>query len=113
MSQCLIFQLLDGHTGGDKNLGAEPEDIGSTGNGNDAAEPIVVVQTEAHEHRHHSDATMNDIQYFIIYLRDISDYHTVDRMMQQFYPQIPRIIVEAKVCRPGWLIEMECIAEKE
>ena len=59
------------------------------------------------------DATMNDIQYFIIYLRDISDYHTVDRMMQQFYPQIPRIIVEAKVCRPGWLIEMECIAEKQ
>ena len=59
------------------------------------------------------DTTMNDIQYFIIYLRDISDYHTVDRMMQQFYPQIPRIIVEAKVCRPGWLIEMECIAEKE
>lgn len=57
------------------------------------------------------DATMNDIQYFIIYLRDISDYHTVDRLMQQFYPQIPRIIVEAKVCRPGWLIEMECIAE--
>ena len=59
------------------------------------------------------DATMNDIQYFIIYLRDISDYHTVDRLMQLFYPQIPRIIVEAKVCRPGWLIEMECIAEKE
>ena len=58
------------------------------------------------------DATMNDVQYFIIYLRDISDYHTVDRMMQQFYPQIPRIIVEAKVCRPGWLIEMECIAER-
>ena len=59
------------------------------------------------------DATMNDIQYFIIYLRDISDYHTVDRLMLQFYPQIPRIIVEAKVCRPCWLIEMECIAEKE
>ena len=56
---------------------------------------------------------MNDIQYFIIYLRDISDYHTVDRLMQQFFPQKPRIIVEAKVCRPGWLIEMECIAEKE
>ena len=58
------------------------------------------------------DATMNDIQYFIIYLRDISDYHTVEKMMQQFYPQIPHIIVEARVCRPGWLIEMECIAEK-
>ena len=57
-------------------------------------------------------ATMNDIQYFIIYLRDISDYHTVEKMMQQFYPQKPHIIVEARVCRPGWLIEMECIAEK-
>lgn len=57
-------------------------------------------------------ATMNDIQYFIIYLRDLSDHHAVEKMMQQFYPQIPHIIVEAKVCQPGWLIEMECIAEK-
>ena len=57
------------------------------------------------------DATMNDIRYFIIYLRDITDYHTVEILMNQFYPQIPHIIVEAKVCRPGWLIEMECIAE--
>ena len=59
------------------------------------------------------DAMMNDIQYFIIYLRDISDYHTVEQLMNQFYPQIPHILVEAKVCRPGWLIEMECIAEKQ
>jgi len=58
------------------------------------------------------NATMNDIQYFIIYLRDISDYQTVEHMMNQLYPQKPHIIVEAKVCRPGWLIEMECIAEK-
>ena len=59
------------------------------------------------------DATMNDIRYFIIYLRDISDYHTIEQLMNQFYPQIPHIIVEARVCRPGWLIEMECIAEKQ
>ena len=58
------------------------------------------------------EGTMNDIQYFIVYLRDISDHLTVERMMQQLYPQIPHIIVEARVCRPGWLIEMECIAEK-
>ena len=57
-------------------------------------------------------ATMNDIQYFIIYLRDISDYPSVEALMKQLYPQTPHIIVEAKVCRPGWLIEMECIAEK-
>ena len=59
------------------------------------------------------DAMMNDIQYFIIYLRDISDYHAIEQLMNQFYPQIPHIIVEARVCRPGWLIEMECIAEKQ
>ena len=59
------------------------------------------------------NATMNDIRYFIIYLRDISDYQTVRHLMLQFYPQIPHIIVEARVCRPGWLIEMECVAEKE
>ena len=55
MSLSQTFQLLDEHTGGDQDLGAEPEDIGSAGNSNDAAEPVVVVETEAHEHRHHSD----------------------------------------------------------
>lgn len=58
------------------------------------------------------DATMKDIKYFTIYLRDISDYRTVENIMSQLYPTIPHIIVEARVCRPGWLIEMECIAEK-
>ena len=58
------------------------------------------------------EATMHDIKYFIIYLRDISDYDSVEALMRQLYPQIPHIIVEARVCRPGWLIEMECIAEK-
>lgn len=58
------------------------------------------------------DATMEDIRYFIIYLRDISDYAVVDAYMQQHYPAIPRILVSAKVCRPQWLIEMEAVAEQ-
>lgn len=57
-------------------------------------------------------ATMKDIRYFIVYLRDISDHDLVEKMMTALYPSIPHIIVEARVCRPGWLIEMECIAEK-
>lgn len=57
-------------------------------------------------------ASMDDIRYFIIYLRDISDYHVVDGYMKEHYPDTPRIIVSARVCRPTWLIEMECIAEK-
>lgn len=58
------------------------------------------------------NATMNDICYFLVYLRDISDYPAVDRMMSSLYPSVPRVILEARVCRPGWLIEMECIAAK-
>ncbi len=57
-------------------------------------------------------ATMNDIRYFIVYLRDISDYPAVNGMMNSLYPSVPHIILEARVCRPGWLIEMECIATK-
>ena len=58
-------------------------------------------------------AGMNDICYFVIYLRDLADAHAVDAYMQQAYPDVPRIITHAKVCRPAWLVEMECIAEKE
>lgn len=57
-------------------------------------------------------ATMNDIRCFTIYLRDLSDFHEVDRFMSQVFPYTPRIIVQARVCRPEWLIEMECVAIK-
>ena len=59
------------------------------------------------------DATMNDVKYFIVYLRDISDYATIENFMQQAFPDKPHIIVQAKVCRPEWLVEMECMAVKE
>lgn len=58
-------------------------------------------------------ATMNDVRCFIIYLRDISDYAEVDKFMSIVFPYTPRIILQAKVCRPEWLIEMECVAVKE
>ena len=48
------------------------------------------------------------VPYFVIYLRDISDYAKIDAYMQARFPGVPRIILEARVCRPGWLIEMEC-----
>ena len=48
------------------------------------------------------------VPYFVIYLRDISDYAKIDACMQARFPGVPRIILEARVCRPGWLIEMEC-----
>ncbi len=51
-----------------------------------------------------------NVPYFVIYLRDIADYAKVDAYMQSRFPDTPRIILEARVCRPGWLIEMECEA---
>jgi len=57
-------------------------------------------------------ATMGDVKYFIIYLRDLADADVVDSYMAKAYPDVPRIITHAKVCRPAWLVEMECIAIK-
>lgn len=59
------------------------------------------------------EATMADIAYFIIYLRDVSDYTLVSSLMQHLHPSTPHIIVHAKVCRPAWLVEMECVAVKQ
>ena len=57
-------------------------------------------------------ATMNDIQYFVVYLRDFSDRDVVKQFLTAAYPTIPHVLVHAKVCRPEWLVEMECIAQK-
>lgn len=57
-------------------------------------------------------ATMKNVKYFLIYLRDISDYEVVDSFMNTAFPSVPRVVVHAKVCRPEWLVEMECVAEK-
>lgn len=57
-------------------------------------------------------AIMKNIKYFIVYLRDDADAETTENFMNHVYPDIPHILVHAKVCRPEWLIEMECIAEK-
>lgn len=51
-----------------------------------------------------------DIAQMIVYLRDVADYKTVEEYFQASYPEIPKVIVLAPVCRPGWLIEIECIA---
>ncbi len=58
------------------------------------------------------DATLADIRYLIVYLRDICDYQTVDSIFRKRFPNTPFVIVHAKVCRPEWLIEAECIAER-
>jgi len=55
-------------------------------------------------------STLKDARYFIVYLRDVADFSLVDEYMRTHKPSKPYLIVEAPVCRPTWLIEMECEA---
>lgn len=57
-------------------------------------------------------ATLADMQYAIVYLRDIADAPAVHRYMRLRFPSLPVLVVEARVCRPKWLIEAECLARK-
>ncbi len=54
-----------------------------------------------------------DVGEMVVYLRDTSDYELVKEMYQERFPDKPYVIVQAPVCRPGWLIEMECMAVKK
>lgn len=53
-----------------------------------------------------------DVMQIIVYLRDFADYDIVSRMFEAKFPNTPYVITLAPVCRPTWLIEMECIAVK-
>ncbi len=54
--------------------------------------------------------TMKDTAQIVVYLRDGADYELVSRMFREKYPDVPTVFTLAPVCRPTWLIEMECIA---
>ncbi len=53
-----------------------------------------------------------NVCHLIVYLRDISDRHEVEAIFAARFPDIPYVLVHAPVCRPTWLIEMECMAFK-
>lgn len=53
-----------------------------------------------------------DVAHLIVYLRDAADHAVVERIFAERLPEVPRVIVLAPVCRPGWLIETECMAVK-
>ena len=59
------------------------------------------------------DCSWDDVAHMIVYLRDISDYGVVKGIMNDRFSDIPKAIVLAHVCRPGLLIETECIAIKQ
>lgn len=60
-----------------------------------------------------AECCFEDVAHMIVYLRDSSDYSVVKRIFEERFPTMPHVIVLAPVCRPGWLIETECMAIKK
>lgn len=56
--------------------------------------------------------SFDSIRSMLVYLRDPADYQVVKAIFEERFPNQPWIILLAPVCRPGWLIEMECVAAK-
>jgi enamine deaminase RidA (YjgF/YER057c/UK114 family) len=59
-----------------------------------------------------AECTYEHVGHMIVYLRDMADYAMVERMFAERFPHTPKVFLLAPVCRPGWLIEMECMAVK-
>lgn len=57
-----------------------------------------------------SGCGFSQVGMMIVYLRNRTDYDAVKRIMDDRFADCPRVIVHAPVCRPGWLVEMECVA---
>lgn len=59
-----------------------------------------------------AECTFEHVGHLLVYLRDIADYTVVKDMFETRFPNIPKVYLLAPVCRPGWLVEMECMAVK-
>lgn len=56
-------------------------------------------------------SSLRDVRMIIFYLRDAADYEEVSRVARHRLPGYTAMVfVHAKVCRPAWLVEAECIA---
>lgn len=56
-------------------------------------------------------SSWDEVQMAAVYLRNAEDYSAVaPALKERFVTKIPYVVTLAPVCRPGWLIEMECIA---
>jgi enamine deaminase RidA (YjgF/YER057c/UK114 family) len=60
-----------------------------------------------------AECETNDIAYIITYLRDMADYTVTENILKNYFPEIPILILLAPICRPGWLVEMECFAVRK
>lgn len=57
-----------------------------------------------------ANAHLDDMTHFLVYVRDPSDYPRVAGYFAERFPETPRLVLRAPVCRPEWLVEIEGIA---
>jgi enamine deaminase RidA (YjgF/YER057c/UK114 family) len=93
--------------------------ISGTASINNKGEVVHVGDVESQTHRMWENVetllaeggmTYDDVMQIIVYLRDMADYERISRLFEERFPNTPHVITLAPVCRPTWLIEMECIA---
>ncbi|MDR1757297.1 MAG: hypothetical protein LBR65_10155 [Culturomica sp.] len=59
-----------------------------------------------------AECSLEDVMQMIVYLRDTADAEKVGEYLEKSCSGIPYVLVWAPVCRPGWLVEAECMAVK-
>ena len=59
-----------------------------------------------------AECSFDEVSEMIVYLRDVADYELVRTIISERFADKPFVIVLAPVCRPSWLVEMECTAVK-
>ncbi|GHV50246.1 hypothetical protein FACS1894181_10560 [Bacteroidia bacterium] len=62
---------------------------------------------------HDAGAGLEDMVQMIVYIRDIADAEVVGNYLAGNFDNIPSVLVQGRVCRPQWLVEVECIAARK
>lgn len=55
-------------------------------------------------------ATLADMMHLTVYLRDSTDFGRVRDCLRERCAGLPTLVVQAPVCRPDWLVEVEGVA---
>ena len=61
-------------------------------------------------------AELRDLAYIIVYVRDAADYMDVKNVVEGMCPSVRAAYVQAEICRPEWMVEIEgvaCVAQDE
>jgi enamine deaminase RidA (YjgF/YER057c/UK114 family) len=57
-----------------------------------------------------ANASLDDMASMTLYLRDAADAKRVVSFLDENHPGLPFVAVQAPICRPRWLVEVEGLA---